>query len=81
MVQFLRARLVNWRSIMASHSERSSPALEETTARREFLGRIGKAAVTAPAVALLLAASAEPAAAQTGRRYRPSTFPPIRPRR
>jgi hypothetical protein len=36
----------------------------ESTARREFLQQIGKATVTAPAVALLLAASAKPAAAQ-----------------
>jgi len=37
--------------------------LNEITARRRFLGKIGKAAVTAPAVALLLTASAKPAAA------------------
>ncbi len=54
----------------------------ETTARREFLANLGKAAVTAPAVALLVAASAEPAAAQY--RTRPirgprSIWPPPRP--
>lgn len=38
----------------------------ETTARREFLSQVGKAAVTAPAVALLLAASTKPASAQYG---------------
>lgn len=32
--------------------------------RREFLNRVGKAAVTAPAAALLLAASSRPSAAQ-----------------
>ncbi len=36
----------------------------ESTARRAFLQQIGKATVTTPAVALLLAASAKPAAAQ-----------------
>ena len=35
----------------------------EHTARRVFLAQMGKAAVTAPAVALLLTASAKPAAA------------------
>jgi hypothetical protein len=50
--------------------------MDETTARREFLSRIGKTAVTAPAVALLLAASDEPAMAQ---RY--SSPPPVRRRR
>lgn len=35
----------------------------ETTVRREFLSQVGKVAVTAPAVALLVAASARPAAA------------------
>ena len=35
----------------------------ETTARRVFLAQVGRAAVTAPAVALLLSASATPAAA------------------
>jgi len=39
----------------------------ETTARRDFLRRAGKATATAPAIALLLAASTRPAAAQ----YRP----------
>ena len=35
----------------------------ESSARRTFLAQVGKAAVTGPAVALLLAASARPAAA------------------
>lgn len=43
---------------------------DETQHRREFLSKIGKAAVTAPAVAMLVAASAEPAAAQYIRRPR-----------
>lgn len=50
--------------------ERSDLANAESEARREFLARIGKAAVTAPAVALLVAASAEPAAAQYAQRPR-----------
>lgn len=40
----------------------------EATARRVFLNQLGKAAVTAPAIALLAAASVTPAAAQ----YRPA---------
>jgi len=45
---------------------------EETEARREFLTKLGKAVITAPAVAMLVAASAEPAAAQyRGSRPRP----------
>jgi hypothetical protein len=47
---------------------RSQVEENEATARRAFLSQIGKAAVTAPAIALLLAASSTPAAAQ----YRPS---------
>ena len=47
----------------------------ETTARREFLGRLGKAAVTAPAVALLLTASAKPAAAEYRQRPAPRRRP------
>lgn len=42
----------------------SSKNKSESTARREFLNTVGKAAVTAPAIALLAAASAKPAAAQ-----------------
>ena len=38
--------------------------VEEVTARRQFLSQVGKAAITAPAVALLLAASARSASAQ-----------------
>ena len=41
-----------------------STSTTESTARREFLNTVGKAAVTAPAIALLAAASAKPAAAQ-----------------
>ncbi len=52
-------------------------AKTESTARREFLGQIGKVAVTAPAVALLLTASAKPAAAE----YRQRTAPRRRPGR
>lgn len=37
--------------------------MDEATARRNFLKTVGKATVTAPAVALLLAASATPASA------------------
>lgn len=50
--------------------------LSEKSARREFLGRVGKVAVTAPAVALLLTASAQPAAAQ----YRQTPPPRTRDR-
>jgi hypothetical protein len=39
----------------------------ELKARRAFLSQIGQAAVTAPAIALLMAASSTPSAAQ----YRP----------
>ena len=44
--------------------ETSTTRLDEETARREFLKKIGKAAASAPAVALLLAASSKPASAQ-----------------
>ncbi len=47
-----------------SDSNRTEEVTAEVTARRAFLRQAGKAAVTAPAVALLLAASAKPAAAQ-----------------
>ena len=50
-------------------------SMNETTARREFLGQLGKAAVTAPAVALLLTASAKPAAAQYRQRAAPRQRP------
>jgi hypothetical protein len=48
--------------------QRLSPpqSSDEATARREFLNQVGKVAVTAPAVALLLAAAAQPAASQYG---------------
>lgn len=41
----------------------------EALARREFLKNVGKAAATAPAVALLLAASSKAASAQVGDKY------------
>jgi hypothetical protein len=47
-----------------SDTQRDSKADSEVRARRDFLGQLGKAAVTAPAVALLLSASTKPAAAQ-----------------
>lgn len=53
---------------MKKHNISSPERASETTARRAFLSQVGKAAVTAPAIALLVAASARPAAAQ----YRPS---------
>ena len=53
-----------------------SPRSDEATARREFLTQIGKAAATAPAIALLLAASSETVSAKYGPRERPE-----RPRR
>jgi hypothetical protein len=62
---------------MAMQSEHTSRQMDETTARREFLSRIGKTAVTAPAVALLVAASAQPISAQG---YRPSWVPGPPPR-
>lgn len=43
----------------------------EVEARRKFLKEVGKAAATAPAVALLVAASAKPAAANYGARVQP----------
>jgi hypothetical protein len=49
-----------------AEKKRTSPnrkSKTEGTARREFLNTVGKAAATAPAVALLAAASAKPAAA------------------
>ena len=39
---------------------------KETILRREFLRKVGKATATAPAVALLMAASAKPASAVDG---------------
>ena len=48
----------------------------EEAARREFLRKVGKAALTAPAVALLLTASTKPAAAQYSvRREAPGQSP------
>jgi hypothetical protein len=43
--------------------------VDEATARREFLRQIGKAAATAPAIALLLAASSKSASASNGPVY------------
>lgn len=56
---------------MSNEMNPTVPAKDETTARREFLSKVGKATVTAPAVALLLAASANQASAQ----YRVTTQP------
>jgi hypothetical protein len=47
-----------------SNQTKSSVDSDETPARREFLRQVGKATVTAPAVALLLSASTNPALAQ-----------------
>jgi hypothetical protein len=47
-----------------SDTKHTNLSKSEATARRAFLKTAGKAAVTAPAVALLLAASTKPAAAQ-----------------
>jgi hypothetical protein len=47
-------------------TRRLTPESEELTARREFLSRVGKAAATAPAIALLLAASSQKVTAQYG---------------
>jgi hypothetical protein len=52
-------------------SEQLFPKSDEATARREFLGQIGKATVTAPAVALLLAATAKNASADDSDKYEP----------
>jgi hypothetical protein len=49
---------------MSAHTEKSAAVKDEASARREFLGSIGKAAITAPAVALLLTASTRKASAQ-----------------
>ena len=43
-----------------------SPKSDEATARRVFLTQIGKAAATAPAIALLLATSSKKVSAQYG---------------
>jgi len=64
-----------------SDSNRTHEVIAETTARRAFLREAGKAAVTAPAVALLLAASAKPAAAQYRVERRSPRTRPIWPRR
>jgi hypothetical protein len=52
---------------MSSEKAPSDLPENELKARRTFLSQVGKAAVTAPAIGLLLAASSTPAAAQ----YRP----------
>jgi hypothetical protein len=55
--------------IMASsNSDLDNKALE---ARRKFLRTAGQAAITAPAVTLLLAAASKPAAAQSAYGSRP----------
>jgi hypothetical protein len=60
---------------MSDESHRKSSDAE-TSARREFMSQIGKAAVTAPAIALLVNASSQPAAAQyRGRKYGPNGNP------
>ena len=46
--------------------EEPTSRLDEAAARREFLKQVGKAAATAPAIALLLAASSKPASAGFG---------------
>ena len=56
---------------MDSKDRKGRPSVNETeaAARRDFLKRVGKATATAPAAALLLAASAKSASAQSA--YRP----------
>jgi hypothetical protein len=50
---------------MTSKKPASPSHVKEDAARREFLKQVGKGvAVTGPAIALLLAASAKPASAQ-----------------
>jgi hypothetical protein len=66
------ARSTGARTLADIHSERITMADDQDTrqtapeeaARREFMRKVGKAALTAPAVALLLTASTRPAAAQ-----------------
>jgi hypothetical protein len=55
---------------MAKNHRRPKPA-GEVEARRKFIKQVGKAAATAPAVALLVAASAKPASAQYSTRLQP----------
>jgi hypothetical protein len=55
--------------------EAAKPAYGEAQARREFLENVGKAAATAPAIALLLAASEKAALAQVNDRY--GSFEPL----
>lgn len=52
---------------------------DEATARREFLKQVGKAVATAPAIALLLAASSKPASALNGPVYGPQDICSIPP--
>jgi hypothetical protein len=50
---------------MTSNNPTLPSQVDEQTARREFLKQVGKGvAATAPAIALLLAASSKPASAQ-----------------
>jgi uncharacterized membrane protein len=62
-MQLNQARILE--SFSMSHKG-LSPRSDEATARREFLTQIGKAAATAPAIALLLAASSKTVSAQYG---------------
>jgi len=48
-----------------NHEKRQSRTAGEAEARRDFLKNVGKMTATAPAVALLLAASAKSASAQS----------------
>lgn len=55
-----------------------SKVVGEATARRKFIRHVGRVAVTAPAVALLVAASSKPAAAQYGAQAQPRRRAPRR---
>lgn len=48
---------------MASEKNLPATPVDESAARREFIRTLGKAAITAPAVALLLSATTTPASA------------------
>lgn len=64
---YCRAIYLREAGILADKSHKNQTRLKatEAEARRDFLKRIGKATATAPAVALLLAASAKSASAQS----------------
>ncbi len=55
----------SWETVMDSKNEqgRHTSGKDEAQARRDFLKKVGKTTATAPAVALLLAASAKSASA------------------